>query len=344
METLKTQIDALCAGGVPDRLVFCAGCGDRVLFRHIHDGLSGAENRLSEHTRFDLASVTKSLATATLTLLAFDRGTLSPDTPVSRFYACPEEKKALTVERLLTHTVGVGHLSLCVPGVGYDNVAQYILSVPCEVPVGSEVRYSCPGYILLGKILEKLYDRRLDDAFEKEVARPLGLMNTGFLPKGTDFVNANLSPEESGLVNDYNCRFLGGVAGNAGLFSDCADMERYVAFLLHGGRELLRPGTLYAATREHTPKGACEAFGWGFVYVDGRYKQTGTLFPRGSFGHCGHTGQSVFVDPASGRWALILSDATVSTVRACGAERYEEVKAFRKNLHDLAARALFPCV
>lgn len=287
---------------------------------------------LTEHTMFDMASVTKIVATTPLALIAIDRGILSPSDRVSRFFPVPSEKQALTVQNLLTHTIGIGHKSL-LGGGPYETVQDYILSIPSDIPIGSNVLYSCPGFILLGRILEKLFDSNLSDAFANYVARPLGMKETGFLPeRNTDTVNANLEPSELGTVNDYNCRHLGGVCGNAGLFSNLADMTRYVKMLLSHGAPIISAGTFDIATENYTPS-ADESRGLGFLYVDGRTAQTGGLFPPGSIGHCGHTGQSVFVDIKSGLYVIILSDATVSTVRKYGEENYGEVMQMRHDIH-----------
>lgn len=95
---------------------------------------------------------------------------------------------------------------------------------------------------------------------------------------------------------------------------------------------LIREKTLSLARQNHTP-GMAESRGLGFLFVDGRYAQAGGLFPDGSIGHCGHTGQSVFVDPDRGFYVILLSDATVSTVKKYGKENYGEVMAMRRDLH-----------
>ena len=146
-------------------------------------------------------------------------------------------------------------------------------------------------------------------------------------------VNANLQEDLRGTVNDYNCRFLGGVAGNAGLFSNLSNVTNFVQFMLNKGKPLISKETFDLAARNYTA-GLSESRGLGFLYVDGRYKQTGNLFADGAIGHCGHTGQSVFVDHRTGLYAIILSDATVSTVKKYGCEHYDEVMALRACVHS----------
>ena len=217
----------------------------------------------------------------------------------------------MTVKHLLTHTMGIGHKSMLKSTGGYENIQNYILHIPSDVPIGSEVNYSCPGYILLGRILEKVFSERLDRLFTELVANPLGMKYTSYHPdKRLDIVNSNSSAEELGLVNDYNCRFLGGICGNAGLFSCVRDIMQYVNLLLSYGESLFSKDIFLDAIKNHT-SGMAEDRGLGFVYVGDKYERTGSLFPSGSFGHNGHTGQSVFVDPGSGLYSIILSDARI---------------------------------
>ena len=323
MLCLEKKVDEYIEKGILEHIVVRVGKGENILYDTCRGGVD-------ELTLFDMASVTKIMSTTPLALIAIDRGLLHTDDPVSRFYATDRD---FTVGNLLTHTTGIGHVRLNTVGNTYDNIAERILGIPCDFPTGSEVRYSCRGFILLGKILEKVYDKRLDECFEELVAKPLSLTETSFLPKNRNrAVNANLREDLRGVVNDDNCRFLGGIAGNAGLFSCLSDVTKYVQFILQKGAPLISEQTFDEAARNYT--GAlCESRGLGFLYVDGRYAQTGGLFSDGSIGHCGHTGQSVFVDYRSGCYVIILSDATVSTVKKYGRERYDEVIGMRENLH-----------
>jgi CubicO group peptidase (beta-lactamase class C family) len=331
---LNEKIDDYLNCGIVSHIAVRVGCGEDILCDTFRGGVN-------EKTLFDMASVTKMMATSTLAFIALDRGLLSLDDRVDRFY--PTDK-IMTVKHLLTHTMGIGHKNLTENANSRPRIAEKILEIPSDIPIGTDVRYSCPGFILLGKILERVFEKSLDACFSEMVAQPLGLENTSFLPKDRgNAVNANLDEEKRGTVNDYNCRFLGGVAGNAGLFSSLSDITKYVRFLQNGGRPLLKEEIFALAVQNHTEKMSASR-GLGFLYVDAGYKQTGALFADGAIGHCGHTGQSVFVDYRSGLYVIILSDATVSTVKKYGKERYDEVMDMRTQLHaaikcDLQARA-----
>jgi CubicO group peptidase (beta-lactamase class C family) len=285
---------------------------------------------VDENTLFDMASVTKIMATTSLALIALDRKLIDLETPISNFFST---EKPLTIKHLLTHTIGIGHKSLDKAGNTYENIAQVILGIEQDIPIGENVLYSCPGFILLGKVLEKVFGERLDMAFQRHVARPLVFENTGFLPKTNDnCVNSNLLAEECGKVNDYNCRFLGGVAGNAGLFSSVNDVEKYVQCLLNKGEPLFSRNVFEMAVKNYTAE-KTESRGLGFVYVDNRYSQTGGLFEDGAIGHGGHTGQSVFLDYRTGLYVIVLSDATITTVKKYGSEKYDEVIKMREKIH-----------
>lgn len=330
--TLDQAIDRHFVNGTIRHIAVRVGIGDRI----ICDTFRGS---IDEYALFDMASVTKIIVTTTLSLIAIDKGLIDLDDPVAKFY---ENNKSLTIKNMLTHTMGIGHKALNIVGNTYENIAEKILDIPSDLPIGSDVRYSCPGFILLGKILEKVFGMRLDKCFDEIVARPLGLKSTSFLPSNIEnAVNSNLDKAKRGIVNDNNCRFLGGVAGNAGLFSNISDVTKYVAFLLCKGQPLISEKTFEMAVKNYTEE-MSEARGLGFLYVDERYKQTGRLFSDGAIGHCGHTGQSVFCDYRTGLYAIVLSDATISTVRKYGEEHYGEVMKMRADIHNAIKRDL-PC-
>lgn len=293
-----------------------------------------SETELNCHTLFDMASVTKVMATTVLCYIALDKGHLKLTDKVSQFYPVPEDKKEMSVLHLLTHTMGIGHKNLVADGNTYENIAEFILNIPSDVKIGSDTLYSCPGYILLGKILEKVFGERLDTLFIKYIANPLKLQFSSFLPTQKDnVVNSNASEAERGIVNDYNCKFLGGVAGNAGLFSCVEDATKFVEMLLRKGAPLFSEELFLKATKNYT-EACADSRALGFLYVDEKYSQTGSLFPKGSIGHCGHTGQSVFLDVQSGLYVIILSDATISISEKYGTEKYNIVMQMRQDIHN----------
>ena len=324
MICLEKNIDEYLESGITEHIAVRVGQGSHVIYDTYRGGVD-------ETTLFDMASVTKIMVTTSLALIALDNGLLKLEDKVHKFYST---SKSLTIKNLLTHTIGIGHKSLNKEGNSYANIAEKILDIPSDIPIGADVRYSCPGFILLGKILEKTFGMQLDQCFYELVAKPLGFENTSFLPSyRQNTINSNLNVEKRGIVNDYNCQFLGGIAGNAGLFSNLSDVTKYVHFLQNRGKPLIKEDTFLLAAQNHTAE-MSESRGLGYLYVDGRYQQTGGLFEEGAIGHCGHTGQSVFVDYRSGLYVIILSDATISTVKKYGKEHYNDVMDMRARLHS----------
>lgn len=331
MRNLEERLDCLIAEKTAGNIFVRVGRWDEILY-DAHRG------NVNETTLFDMASVTKVYATTLLALIAIDKGLFSVKNTVKDFY--PDCTKDLTILNLLTHTIGVGYKQLWTIDGASENVAKAIWNIPCDIPIGENVLYSCPAFILLAKILEKIYGESLDKAFEEYVAKPLGLQSTQFCPtRRTNIVNANAQGEKLGIVNDLNCQFLGGVSGNAGLFSDITDTTKYVKCLLNKGAPLISERTFEQAVKNYTADKK-ESRGLGFLYVDERYEQTGELFENGAIGHCGHTGQSLFLDYKTGLYVIILSDATISTIKKYGGERYDEVVDMRKNLHNAIKKDL----
>ncbi len=182
-----------------------------------------------------------------------------------------------------------------------------IAAKPLLYEPGTRVVYCCNGFMLLAKLLENLYGAGLDALFAEKIAPRLGMGESRFCPPQ----GADIASHQDGRfgVNDENAAFLGGVSGNAGLFSSLDDMSRYAIELANGLPSLIPPELFAETIKNYTP-GLEEARGIGWKLVDPAYTQTGRLFPSGSWGHCGHTGQSVFVSRETGMWALLLTNAT----------------------------------
>lgn len=323
---LESKIQNLFDTGIVTNLAIKIGRGDEVLFEKYRS----CKSEINEYTKFDMASVTKILCTTSLALMAMDDGVLDINDSVGTFFDLPADKKDLKIIHLLTHTMGFGHKHLDYDHVNYGNVAEFILSIPCDVQIGSQVLYSCPGFILLGKILEKIYGQRLDALFENRVCKPLGMSNTSFGSKEINTVNANLSESMRGVVNDYNCRHLGGVAGNAGSFSCINDLTKFAQMLLSRGTPLFSESIFDLAAKNYT-KGMSQPRALGFVYGNHEYTQLASLF-ESAVGHCGHTGQSLFAEPSSGLYVIVLTDATKNVgIRYNG--DYEVVKKMRHDIH-----------
>ena len=331
MKNLEKYLVDLLAEKNVNNIAIKIGKGDRV----IYETYMSNDREINEETLFDMASVTKVLAPTSVALIALDKGLLKLDTKVSEFFPCGEDKKDLTIKHLLTHTGGIGWERLFEQeDVKKIDIPDFILNMQSNFAMDKRVAYSCLGYILLGKVLEKVYNKPLDILFNELVCQPLGMSKTGFCPKDTDnIINHNLTDDLLGIVNDRNSRCLGGVAGNAGVFSNIKDMTLYAKMMANNGKPILSSEMFNIASQNHTSN-MSESRALGFLYVDERYQQTAGLFPAGSIGHCGHTGQSVFVDINTGLYVIILSDATISIIKKCGSDIYGRVMKMRADIHN----------
>ena len=151
MKELESVLNKLIAEKNVGNIFVRVGQGEKIL-------CNSCRGEVNEDTLFDMASVTKIIVTTSLALIALDKGLLSLDNTVKVFY--PDCQSDMTILNLLTHTIGIGHKSLNKQGNTYVNIVEKILEIPLDIAVGQNVLYSCPGFILLGKILEKIYKCR----------------------------------------------------------------------------------------------------------------------------------------------------------------------------------------
>ncbi len=300
-----------------------------------------SSDNANSDTLFDIASMGKVLVTSTLILRAAGEGLLGLDDTLAKYYPdCPDDKRGITIHQLLCHTSGIMRVELPddVVAGGKDAIVRFVLSRPLGFKPSTNYIYSCCGYLLLGFIAEKAYGAPLDKLFEKYIKQPLGLTRSCFnMPENTP--NAALTHYRatagSCMVADSIVYKLGGVAGNGASFWTANDIRRYIGAVLSYS-ELLYPREYYElAERDYTPD-FDEGRGLGWQIVDSRYPQTGKLFPAGSFGHCGNTGTSFFMNRAENRYAIVLTNATRFSYMKYDYKRcdYESVMLMREQVHN----------
>lgn len=285
----------------------------------------------------EIASVTKLVVTSLLIYIAVSKGMMSFDDLVSKYFPVPLDKQDLKIKHLMYHSIGFNGRSLCLNSMFYDNCAEQILNIPSQWKPGSKFSYCCASYILLGKIIEKVFCERLDIVWKKEVAEMLNLDSSNFLPKpdpNKHYINVNLSDKYAYIANDYNCRYLGNITGNAGLFSSMNDLQKIMNVFLNNGYPLVKKEVLDEAMKNYTPDSIQSRF-LGGVYIDNKYNQTGTLFPDGSFGHGGHTGQHFTFNRESKLYVIFLSDLTKNIEILNGYDKYDDVILYRSKIHSL---------
>ncbi|MEV6931946.1 serine hydrolase domain-containing protein [Dactylosporangium sp. NPDC051485] len=257
-------------------------------------------------TMYDLASLTK-MFTAVLALRLVERGWLELDAPAARYLASFVDKPGITVRMLLTHTSG---LSKDTPLAG-DTPAERLEHVLREAPVapaGSGFLYADQNFIALGAIVTALAGERLDMLVRRQIAAPLGMADTGFIPPGA--LLSRIAATEGalrGTVHDPSAAAFGGVSGHAGLFSTASDVALFGRALLDGGGALLQPSTVeLMRTNANARFGPAAAHGLG-VDVDQAWYM-GRLAGRGAFGHTGFTGTSIVIDPRRKAILVLLTN------------------------------------
>lgn len=295
---------------------------------------SRAAGACDEATLFDIASLTKPLATTTLAMLALESGALSlADRPRAEF----------TVEDLLSHASGLPAWKPL--GATRDEVLRAVMQEPLESPPRTVARYSDLGFILLGETVAQALGGTLDQLFASRVAAPLSIATT-YLPRGSRIAGElrdRCAPTEHGLcgvVHDENAQAMGGVAGHAGLFSTAHDVSRLAHSLVaawHGARSSAVAKLVpRERVRQFWSPSAVPSSTWclGWDRPAAHHSSAGTRWPRDGVGHLGFTGCSLWIDPPRARWVVLLSNR-VNPTRA-----NERIKELRPRIHDAIVAAL----
>lgn len=295
-----------------------------------HRALLPHPEPMTEDTLFDVASITKVMATATAAMLCVERGLVGLDDSVAKhlpdFTAAGREQ--VTVRHLLLHTSGMPVVidPKAMPfGTHEEAIAQVCRLAPAFEP-GTAFSYSSVGSMLLGAVIERATGRRLDDFCTAEIFLPLGMRDTVFRPRGVVLGRvAPTSAPERGLVDDTVARLAGGVEGHASLFTTTADMARFARMMLREGEldgvRILAAETVGLMTSVQSPPGlrspaaanlpVKRGLGWD---IDTPYRTPphdytlarGGLFPVGGYGHTGWTGQMLWIDPTSRTFVIFL--------------------------------------
>ena len=289
-----------------------------------------AAEPMTAETLFDLASLTKVVATTPAVMLLVERGRLGLDDPVVRFL--PEldryGKHRITIRHLLTHTSGLrAGLDPVLPFDGREALLALIAEEVLEAAPGERFTYSDLDFVLLGEIVSRVSGVSFEEFARTELFDPLGMRDTVFRPDAqrrqsaaaTEACDADAAPCPEGpgiplrgVVHDPMARRLGGVAGHAGLFSTADDLARFCRMLLNGGaldgRRVLAPLSVRLMTQGATPPALLHLRGLGWD-VDSAFSSVrGDLLPIGSFGHTGWTGTSLWIDPVTGTFVILLTN------------------------------------
>jgi CubicO group peptidase (beta-lactamase class C family) len=316
---------AIRKGNCPGAVVLVVHA-DEVVFRkaYRHRAVEPDKVPMTADTVFDMASLTKPMATATSVMILAERGKLNFSDPVAKHWPAfaANGKEGVTIEHCLLHTSGLtADNAIGDYADGRAKALERIAALKLEAPAGTRFRYSDVGFIVLGELVGKLGGAPVDEFARQNVFEPLKMADTRFKPSGELLKRVAPTGKRDGKlilgeVHDPRSHLMGGVAGHAGLFGSADDLARYCRMLLRGGEldgvRVLKPETVKLFTEPHGVPGGKDgrkqlrSYGWD---VDTSYSAPrGELFPRdGGFGHTGFTGTSVWVNPGTQTAVIILT-------------------------------------
>ncbi|HAV61750.1 MAG TPA: hypothetical protein DCY13_05225 [Verrucomicrobiales bacterium] len=300
---------------------------------------------MTEDTIFDIASLTKVVATAPAVMKLVEQGRLGLNDAVQRHIPefTGEGKEAITVRQLLTHNSGLR------PGIGtrpawsgYDTAIEMACAEKPIYQPDTDFRYSDINFFMLAEVVRRVSGQPFEEFVQTAFYRPLKMTDTGFKPSAE--LIPRIAPTEPaggtllrGVVHDPTARYMGGVAGHAGLFSTAADLARFARMMLnHGeldGVRVLEAETVRLMTSVQSPEGVRARRGLGWDIDSGYSRPRGHYFPLGSYGHTGFTGTCLWIDPFEKVFWLFLSNRLHPDGRG-------NVLPLQARLADLAALAI----
>lgn len=317
-----------------------------------------ASSEVATATIFDLASLTKVVATTTMAMILYERGLLDLEVPVvaivpefgdglrgedddDELQGNDARRREVTVRMLLAHSSGLpAYEKLFLRAQTRAELLQAAFRTPLKATPGARAEYSDIGFIILGIVLERLADESLDTFCQREIFGPLGMTHTTFNPAPA--LKKSIPPTADdrtfrhhiiqGEVQDENASLLGGVAGHAGLFSTAEDLAIFAHAMLNAGHPILRPETVAIFThREPAPAGTSRALGWDTPSAP---SQSGKYFSSRSFGHLGYTGTSLWLDSERQLSVTLLTNRTWPDCQN------KAIKQVRPAFHDAVIEAL----
>jgi beta-glucosidase-like glycosyl hydrolase/CubicO group peptidase (beta-lactamase class C family) len=306
---------------------------------------------VAPETIYDLASLTKPVVTTTAIAMLVAANRVQLDAPLTRFLpewgkgaSATDPRMAVTVRQLLLHTSGLpGWKQYFLTAKGKKEILAKALAEPLVAEPGTKIEYSDIGFILLGEIVERVSGKTLDQFARERIFAPLGMGDAQFNPPKN--LRARIAPTENdttfrkrlvhGEVHDQNAWAMGGVAGDAGLFSTAADLATFCQMLLNGGQyahqRLLSRGTIAQFTKAEKVGDTARTLGWD---VPSEQSQSGKYFSAKSYGHLGYTGTSIWIDPEKALFVILLTN------RVHPSSDNEKIKDVRPAVHDALLEAL----
>ena len=297
-------------------------------------------------TMFDLASLTKVIVTTSMAMMMVDEGRLDLDRPVRDFFPkfTGGSKEKITVRHLLTHSSGIDWWApLYQEAHTMPEYLNRIIPMELKYEPGTKSVYTDLGVMMLGEILERVSGTDLNTFAKQRLFEPMKMRDTGYKP--SDSMKSRIAPTEFdkdwrrrmvwGEVHDENAAGLGGIAPHAGLFGTAPDLARFAAMLLNGGvfenRRYIAPDTLTLFTTRGTVPDSSRALGWD---TPSEKSSAGTLMSARAFGHTGFTGTSMWMDPETGVFVILLTNRVHPT------RDNNQIREARPQIADAVMRGL----
>ena len=309
---------------------------------------------MTTDTIFDLASLTKVIATTSSLMKLFEEGRFRLNDRITDYI--PEFQggySPITIRNLLTHFSGLKpDLSLKPEWSGYETGIKMACTDPPDGPPGARYVYSDINFELLGEMVHRLSGQMLNDYARDHIFAPLGMKETMFLPPAsllpriapTERTPAPTGPPLRGVVHDPTARYMGGVAGHAGLFSTADDLSRFAQMMLNGGElngvRIFSPLTIQKFTEPQSPPDQPILRGLGWDIDSPHSGNRGDLFPIGSFGHTGFTGTSLWIDPSTKTYVILLANSVHPTQRPALTPLRGKVATIAAAAFGIAARGV----
>jgi uncharacterized protein YbbC (DUF1343 family)/CubicO group peptidase (beta-lactamase class C family) len=310
---------AIREGTIPGA-VLLVGHDGAVIYRKAYGSraLEPRRELMTLDTVFDLASMTKVVVTSTAVMQLVERGQVRMNDPVAKYLPefAQNGKEDITVRQLLTHYSGIEpDLDLKTIWEGKATAYRMAFAETPEDAPGSRFSYSDVNFIVLGALVERVSGVTLEEYSTRHIFIPLKMLHTRFVPPAA--WRAKIAPTQydenermlRGEVHDPTARRMGGVAGHAGLFSTGDDLAKFAQALLNGGGKILSSLSVEKMTRPEQPPSAAVLRGFGWDIDSPFSSNRGDLLPVGSFGHTGFTGTSIWIDPTTQSYIILLTNA-----------------------------------
>jgi len=300
--------------------VLIVGHKGQIVYRKAYGSRSIVPRRepMTLDTIFDCASLTKVVAATTALMQLWEQGKFRMADPLAKYLPefAQNGKQDITIRQLMVHYSGLPEdLDLTRKWEGKETGYRMAFEVTPDRPAGSAFMYSDINFVVLGALVERLSGETLDEYTAKHVFAPLGMKNTRFLPPAVWLPRIAPTEEDEnhhllhGVVHDPTARRMGGVAGDAGMFSTADDLATFAQALLDGGRGVLTSATIAKMTAPQQPVNGTVLRGFGWDIDSPFSTNRGELLPVGSFGHTGFTGTSLWIDPTTQTYIVLLTNA-----------------------------------